>query len=378
MNKISFGKPIIGKAEKKIICKVLESGMLVHGPKAKEFEETFKKYTGAKDAITVSSCTAGMHLFYFSLNIGAGDEVIIPAQTHVATAHAVELTGAKPVFIDSQYPTGNININLIEKKITKKTKAITVVHYLGNPVDVIKLKLLAQKYKLYLLEDCALALGAKVGKKHVGLIGDAGFFSFYPVKHITTGEGGMIILNSKKYSKLLRKKRAFGYDKSLDQRAYPGLYDVDQLGFNYRMSELHASLGIIQIKKFNSFLQKRSFNFKYLESKIKKLKEIFIVPNLKGHISGSFYCFSILLSKKIASKRFKIINFLKKNNIGSSIYYPHPVPRLKYYRDKYKINKKDYIIASQFSDRIICLPIGPHISKKNLDFISSKIKKIID
>ena len=378
MSKIPFGKPIITSEEKKIISKVLDSGTLVHGPKAKEFEEEFKKFTGAKDAITVSSCTAGMHLFYFSLNIGKGDEVIIPAQTHVATAHAVELTGAKPIFVDSEYPTGNINISLIEKKITKKTKAITVVHYLGNPVDVKKLKLLARKYKLYLLEDCALALGASVEKKHVGLIGDAGFFSFYPVKHITTGEGGMIILNSKKYSKLLKKKKAFGYNKSLDQRVYPGLYDVDQLGFNYRMSELHASLGVIQIKKFNSFLQKRSFNFKYLESKIKKLKEIFIVPNLKGHMSGSFYCFSILLSKKIASKRFKIINFLKKNNIGSSIYYPHPVPRLKFYRDKYKISKRNYEIASQFSDRIICLPIGPHVSKKDLDIISLNIKKIIN
>ena len=364
--------------KKKIISKVLDSGTLVHGPKAKEFEEEFKKFTGAKDAITVSSCTAGMHLFYFSLNIGKGDEVIIPAQTHVATAHAVELTGAKPIFVDSEYPTGNINISLIEKKITKKTKAITVVHYLGNPVDVKKLKLLARKYKLYLLEDCALALGASVEKKHVGLIGDAGFFSFYPVKHITTGEGGMIILNSKKILKIIKKKKAFGYNKSLDQRVYPGLYDVDQLGFNYRMSELHASLGVIQIKKFNSFLQKRSFNFKYLESKIKKLKEIFIVPNLKGHMSGSFYCFSILLSKKIASKRFKIINFLKKNNIGSSIYYPHPVPRLKFYRDKYKISKRNYEIASQFSDRIICLPIGPHVSKKDLDIISLNIKKIIN
>ena len=377
MSKIPFGKPIITIEEKKIISKVLDSGTLVHGPKAKEFEKEFKKFTGAKDAITVSSCTAGMHLFYFSLNIGKGDEVIIPAQTHVATAHAVELTGAQPIFVDSEYPTGNINISLIEKKITKKTKAITVVHYLGNPVDVKKLKLLARKYKLYLLEDCALALGASVEKKHVGLIGDAGFFSFYPVKHITTGEGGMIILNSKKYSKLLRKKKAFGYNKSLDQRVYPGLYDVDQLGFNYRMSELHASLGVIQIKKFNSFLQKRSFNFKYLESKIKKLKEIFIVPNLKGYMSGSFYCFSILLSKKIASKRFKIINFLKKNNIGSSIYYPHPVPRLKFYRDKYKISKRNYEIASQFSDRIICLPIGPHVLKKDLDIISLNIKKII-
>ena len=376
-NKINFGKPLIDSREINEVNKVLKSGIYVHGPKSKEFEQSFKKYTGAKDAITVSSCTAGMHLFYFSLNIGKGDEVIIPSQTHVATAHAVELTGAKPIFVDSEYPTGNIDIKLIEKKITKRTKAITIVHYLGNPVDMNKLKLLAKKYKLYLLEDCALALGATIGKKHVGLIGDAGFFSFYPVKHITTAEGGMIILNSNKYSKLLRKKKAFGYDKSLDQRTYPGLYDVDKLGFNYRMSELHAAIGIIQLKKFKNFLKKRSINFKYLEQKLRKLKNVFVVPNLNKNVKGSFYCLSILLSKKISSKRFEIINFLKKNNIGSSIYYPHPVPRLKFYKDKYKINKKHYVIASEFSDRIICLPIGPHVSKKNLDFISFKINKII-
>ena len=181
MIKIPFGKPIIDFKEKKIISSVLDSGTLVHGPKAKEFEQKFKKFTGAKDAITVSSCTAGMHLFYFTLNIGKGDEVIIPSQTHVATAHAVELSGATPVFVDSEFPTGNINIDQIEKKITKKTKAITVVHYLGNPVNMNKLKSLSKKYKLYLLEDCALAVGAKIDNKHVGLFGDAGFFSFYPV-----------------------------------------------------------------------------------------------------------------------------------------------------------------------------------------------------
>tara|TARA_B100000965_G_scaffold406818_1_gene449146 strand:+ start:16885 stop:18027 length:1143 start_codon:yes stop_codon:yes gene_type:complete len=375
MIKIPFGKPIIDNKEKKILSKVLDSGIFVHGSKSKEFEKLFRKFTGAKDAITVSSCTAGMHLFYFSLNIGRGDEVIIPSQTHVATAHAVELTGAKPIFIDSEFPTGNIDINLIEKKISKKTKAITVVHYLGNPVDMLKLKLLAKKYKLYLLEDCALALGAKVGKKHVGLIGDAGFFSFYPVKHMTTAEGGMIILNSNKFSKLIRKKKAFGYDKSLDQRTYPGLYNVDQLGFNYRMSELHAAIGVAQLKKFKGFLTKRSLNFKYLENKLKDLKHISIVPNLKNKLSGSYYCLSIMLSKKIYRKRFEIINFLKKNGIGSSIYYPHPVPRLKYYKEKYKINKKNFLIASEFSDRIICLPIGPHVSKKDLDFLALKLKK---
>ena len=377
MIKIPFGKPIIDNKEKKILSKVLDSGIFVHGSKSKEFENLFRKFTGAKDAITVSSCTAGMHLFYFSLNIGRGDEVIIPSQTHVATAHAVELTGAKPVFIDSEFPTGNIDINLIEKKISKKTKAITVVHYLGNPVDMLKIKLLAKKHKLFLLEDCALALGAKIGKKHVGLIGDAGFFSFYPVKHITTAEGGMIILNSNKFSKLLRKKKAFGYDKSLDQRTYPGLYNVDQLGFNYRMSELHAAIGVVQLKKFKGFLIQRSLNFKYLENKLKDLKNISIVPNLKNKLSGSYYCLSIMLSKKIYRKRFEIINFLKKNGIGSSIYYPHPVPRLEYYKKKYKISKKNFLVASEFSDRIICLPIGPHVSKKDLDFLALKLKKIL-
>ena len=377
MIKIPFGKPIIDFKEKKIISSVLDSGTLVHGPKAKEFEQKFKKFTGAKDAITVSSCTAGMHLFYFTLNIGKGDEVIIPSQTHVATAHAVELSGATPVFVDSEFPTGNINIDQIEKKITKKTKAITVVHYLGNPVNMNKLKSLSKKYKLYLLEDCALAVGAKINNKHVGLFGDAGFFSFYPVKHITTGEGGMIILKNLKFSKLLRKKKAFGYDKSLDQRVYPGLYDVDQLGFNYRMSELHASLGVIQINKFKRFLIKRAQNFKYLSSKLKYLKEIKIVPNLNSRIKGSYYCFSILVSKNLAKKRFKIINLLKLRGIGSSIYYPHPVPRLKYYKKKYKINKKNYLNAAEFSDRIICLPIGPHMDKAKLDYLISILKKII-
>ena len=318
-----------------------------------------------------------MHLFYFTLNIGKGDEVIIPSQTHVATAHAVELSGATPVFVDSEFPTGNINIDQIEKKITKKTKAITVVHYLGNPGNMNKLKSLSKKYTLYLLEDSSLAVGAKIDNKHVGLFGDAGFFSFYPVKHITTGEGGMIILKNLKFSKLLRKKKAFGYDKSLDQRVYPGLYDVDQLGFNYRMSELHASLGVIQINKFKSFLIKRAQNFKYLSSKLKYLKEIKIVPNLNSRIKGSYYCFSILVSKNLAKKRFKIINLLKIRGIGSSIYYPHPVPRLKYYKKKYKINKKNYLNAAEFSERIICLPIGPHMDKAKLDYLISILKKII-
>lgn len=378
MLKIPFAKPIINQQEQQIVRKVLKSGKFVHGPISTKFENEFKKFTGAANAITVSSCTAGMHLFYFTLNIGKGDEVIIPAQTHVATAHAVELTGAKPIFVDSEFPTGNIDIGKIEDQITKKTKAITVVHYLGNPVDMIKVSKLAKKHKLFLLEDCALALGARIGSKHVGLFGDAGFFSFYPVKHITTAEGGMIILNNNKLSKLLRKGKAFGYNKSLDQRSHPGIYNVDHLGFNYRMSEIHAAIGLVQLKKLKFFLKKRSENFKKLEQKLSKVKDIFVVPNLNNSIQGSYYCLSILLSKKLSKRRFDIINHLKSKGIGSSIYYPSPVPRLNYYKNKYNTSFSNYKIASEYSDKIICFPIGPHVAPKSLNYISAVLKKYIN
>ena len=177
MINIPFGKPLINNKEIFLVKEVLKSSILVHGNKTKIFEKNFKRFVGAKEAITVSSCTAGMHLIFFHLGIGKGDEVIVPSQTHVATAHAVELTGARPVFIDSEKKTGNIDINKIEQKITKKTKAITVVHYLGNPVDMNKLLKIAKKYKLFVMEDCALALGAKVNNKHVSRYLNAIFLS---------------------------------------------------------------------------------------------------------------------------------------------------------------------------------------------------------
>ena len=205
--KLPFGAPIIGKEERDAVAKVLEGPILVHGPKAKQFENSFKEFTKAPYAISVSSCTAGMHLIYFTLGLGPGDEVIVPAQTHIATAHAVELTGAKPVFVDAEAVTGNIDIDKIESAITENTKAISVVHYLGVPVDMILVKKIAQKHKIFLLEDCALAPGAYIDDLHVGLHGDAGVFSFYPVKHLTTAEGGMIILKNSKLAEKLRIKK---------------------------------------------------------------------------------------------------------------------------------------------------------------------------
>jgi dTDP-4-amino-4,6-dideoxygalactose transaminase len=375
--KIPFGKPLIGKAEKKAVEKVLSGNILVHGPKALEFENIFSKFTKSPFAVSVSSCTAGMHLTYFTLGIGVGDEVIVPAQTHVATAHAVELTGAKAVFVDSNPHDGNIDINKIEKSISKKTKAIVVVHYLGIPVNMSKINKIAKKNNLFVIEDCALALGSTINNKHVGLFGDVGVFSFYPVKHMTTAEGGIVISKNINLIKQLRLKKAFGVDKTFTERKIPGSYDCVTLGFNYRMSELNAAIGIEQVKKVPFFLKKRKKNFEQLNSSLKNLKNIRVIDSGKKILKNSHYCLTILLDKKISRFRMEIVKKLNRLGIGTSIYYPQPVPRMKYYKDKYGYNKKKFKNAEMFSDKSICLPVGPHLNQNHMTFIAKNITTVI-
>ena len=186
MRDIPFGRPIIGDEERAAVLGVLRGSQFVHGPLAKQFEVDFSQFIGGGYAHTVASCTAGLHLAYLYLGIGPGDEVIVPAQTHVATAHAVEYTGAQPVFVDVDAFTGNIDIEGIEQAISPRTKAISVVHYLGLPVDMDKVNALAKRFGLFVIEDAALALGARYKGVHVGLLGDFGSFSFYPVKQMLT------------------------------------------------------------------------------------------------------------------------------------------------------------------------------------------------
>ena len=377
--KIPFGKPLIGKEEKKAVEEVLSGPILVHGPKAIEFEEEFKKFTKAPYAVSVSSCTAGMHLIYFTLDIGPGDEVIIPAQTHIATAHAVELTGAKPVFVDADPETGNIDIKKIEAEINKKTKAIAVVHYLGVPVDMVDIKYLTDKYDLFLLEDCALSFGASVDGVHTGLHGDAGVFSFYPVKHITTAEGGIIILKDAKLAAKLNLKKAFGVDRTHGDRKVPGVYETVTLGFNYRMSEIHAAIGVEQIKKLSFFLEKRKNNFENLEKLLIEEKRLDVLKQpVNDRIISSHYCLSIILKNDLVQKRSQIMKELTSRGIGSSIYYPKPVPRMKYYKNKYGYDADKYSNAAFISDYSIALPVGPHLDNDDMKTIADNLIDIIN
>ena len=379
MKKIPFGKPMINHLEKNAVMSVMDGSILVHGPVATQFEEKFSTFTSAPYSVSVSSCTAGMHLIYFALGYGPGDEIIVPAQTHIATAHAVELTGAKPIFVDAEQNTGNIDIEAIEAAINSNTKAIAIVHYLGVPVDMTKVVQIAKKHNLFLLEDCALAPGAKVDDIHVGLHGDAGVFSFYPVKHITTAEGGMIILRNKDFAEKLKLLKAFGVNRTHGERKIPGVYDTIALGFNYRMSEIHAAIGMVQVDKLSNFLTKRKNNFKALESHLKKIDGLRVLPQPSdGHLESCHYCLGALLDQDIVSKRSEIINALTEQGIGSSVYYPQQVPRMKYYKEKYGYDEKKYINATRISDGMIALPVGPHLNLEDMENIATGLKNCME
>ena len=377
MRSIPFGKPIVGIEEKTAVAEVLDSGVYVHGPKTKAFDDAFATYTGSSYTSSVASCTAGMHLVYFALGLKPGDEVIVPAQTHTATAHAVELCGAKPVFADAEISTGNIDLDHVETLISPQTKAISVVHYLGMPVDMGRVMSIAAKHNLFVLEDCALAIGTYYNGNHAGTIGDVGSFSFYPVKHMTTAEGGMLTVRDEGLIKQIILKKAFGVDRTVYERKVPGEYDVVDLGFNYRMNEIEAAIGLEQLKRIDGFLETRKQNYNALTEELRHLDEILLFNSSTGPFQSSHYCHSILLGPKLADKRVQIMNSLKQHGIGVSIYYPGPVPLFTYYREKYGYSDSQFPVAKQISDTIIALPVGPHLDTTDMNYIGETLKQII-
>jgi len=377
MRTVKFGKPIIEAEEKNAVMTVLEGDILVHGPKAKEFEQLFSQYTNSPASVSLSSCTAGLHLSYFYLKLGAGDEVIVPAQTHNATAHAVEYTGAKPVFVDAELETGNIDIAQIESVINEHTKAISVVHFLGMPVAMDKVNEIAKKYNLAVIEDCALAVGAKYKNKHVGLWGDAGCFSFYPVKHMTTAEGGMLISKHSDWASTIERQKAFGVDRRVGERKTPGLYDVTMLGYNYRMNEISAAIGCEQMKKIASFVDTRRENFNILYKGLQEIPELKLFKSSHGDFASSYYCLSVILNDKLKTHRHEIINELKNVGIGTSIYYPAPVPHLSYYKEKYNYKDSSFPNASEISYNSIALPVGQHLTREDMEYIITNLKQVI-
>ena len=342
------------------------------------FEKKFAERNGSKYAIAVSSCTAGMHLGLFISGIGRGAKVAVPAMTHVATAHVVELQGAQPVFIDVDPKTGNMST----KKLQEASKlvnfdAIIPVHYLGLPCDMDEINNIASNNNSLVIEDCALSLDAQYKDKKTGSLGDLGSFSFYPVKHITSIEGGMVTTDNDEIAAKIKKCRAFGYNKSLGERTRPGLYDVDSLGFNYRMNEVEAAVGLNQLNKIDEFIRLRERNFKILDEKISSIPGITTFPSdLKG-AKSSFYCFNFVLPENSEIKRNDLQDSLKELRIGTSIHYPSAVPMFEYYRKKYGYKPGDFPVSEWLAANTLSIGIAPHVSEENAIYIANNIYNLL-
>jgi perosamine synthetase len=375
---IPFGRPWITDADREAVLRVLSADILTHGPEGKEFERQFSTFLGpGAHCVSVSSCMAALHLAYVQLGIGAGDEVIVPALTHVATAHAVEWVNARPVFVDCDLATGNIGAKAIEAAVTPRTKAIGLVHFAGIPCDMPSILAVAERHRLKVVEDCALALGARWGATHVGLFGDVGCFSFYPVKHITTAEGGMVATRHASLAAAIAHLRAFGVDRTQVSKQVPGTYDVTRVGLNYRMNELQAALGRTQMQRIHENLRHRRENFELLRDRLNDMP-LRVLDAASPKAKSSHYCLVAVLDEKLTTKRDAIVGRLNAAGIGTSVYYPQPVPRMKCYREKYGYQAGRFVHSSRLSDAGIALPVAWHVSLDDAQFIGQTLRKIID
>jgi perosamine synthetase len=371
---IPFGKPQLDTDVFDAVRTVLESGMLVHGTVTPAFEQAFAQRIGAAEAVAVSSCTAGLHLTLFTRNIGPGNRVAVPAMTHVATAHSVELVGAEPVFIDVDPATGNMDPAALEA-VEGPLAAIMPVHYLGLPCDMDRILDVAQKKGAFVLEDCALAVDATWGDQKAGTLGLAGSFSFYPVKHMTSIEGGMVTTNDPALAYDLRRRRAFGYNRALDERTRPGLYDVDILGMNYRMSEVEAAVGLAQLTHLDDFMADRSRNDAALRAILTRIDGLTLFPDTHGKATSSHYCINAVLPRDGSVSRDRVVDGLNARKIGSSVHYPGPVPLFTYYSQKYGYKAGQFPVAEWLADQTISLPVGPHLTKGDAERVGNAFQE---
>ncbi len=367
---IPFSKPDINKQDLKRVENTIKSGWLAHGENSTKLENLFLNFTKSKFCTTVSNCTTGIHAVCMAIGLNSDHEVIVPAQTHVATAHAAAITGAKIKFADVNDLTGNIMLSEIKKLTTKKTKCIIVVHMAGYSCEMGQIVKFCKKNNIFLIEDCAHGLGTIYKKKHVGNFGIAGIFSFYPTKQITTGEGGVVITNNRNLINKVKIIKSIGLNTPPEKRKIQGLYDVTDLGLNYRLTDFQAALAIGQMIRYNKNLKKRRENAKYYIEKIKKIKELKIQNFDKKH---SYFILQVFFkSKKV---RNKILLKFKEQGIGCSIHYATPVPLMSYYKKKYRLNKKNFVNSVKYGENSISLPTHPFIKKKMINTILKVIEK---
>jgi len=375
---LPFARPFIGEKEKKAVIEALESGWISLGPKNKEFEEKLAKYLRVKYVVAVNSCTSGLFLSLKALNIGEGDEVIIPTYTFCASANVVEHLNAKPVFVDVEPNTMLIDVEKMEEKITDRTKAIMPVHFAGQPADLDKILKIAREYQVEVIEDAAHAIGAEFDGKKIGGFSLTTSFSFYAIKNMTTGDGGAVATNNDEIAEKLRILRLHGMDKDAWRRySAKGswFYDVLEAGYKMNLTDIQAALGIVQLSRLDNFIRKRRELAKYYIELLEEL-DFIELPIEKPKRKHVFHLFTIFLKEdKLRINRNKFIEALRAENIGTSVHFI-PVHTFTYYRRKYRHKPEDFPVAWEYYNREISLPLFNGMKEEDAEDVVKAIEKI--
>ena len=372
--KVPFVVPNIDNSDRKAVITALESNLLTGGPTLRKFENSFRDLTGSKYAIGVSNATAALQLSLKSLKIGKDDEVIIPDMTFVATANAVLFTGATPILADINFEDLNISVESIKKNMSSKTKAIIPVHFAGKSCNMKEIRKIAKQYRVKIIEDCAHAVGTKFGHTHVGNFGEAGCFSFYPTKNLTTIEGGMIITNSFKTAQYIMKSRNHGISRTLKERFSNGLpwdYEIFEMGYNFRLDEIRSCLGVNQLKRIKKMNKLRRIAADYYTTNLRSIKGI-VTPKLNEK-SHSWHLYVIKIKKEFGTSRDELFKKLLANGVRTSVHYK-PLHKFSLYK---KMCKKYGKLAnsSKAYKEILSLPLYPGITKKEQDYVIKQIIK---
>jgi dTDP-4-amino-4,6-dideoxygalactose transaminase len=365
---ITINAPQIGEEEIEAVVKVLKSGALTQGlgagPMVTAFEKAYSKFARTKHSIAVNSGTAALHLALAGARVRRGDEVILPSFTFVATAETILLAGGKPVFVDIDPETYNVSPAGIEKAITRKTRAIMPVDLYGLPANVRHVREIADAHDLLIVEDAAQAHGATVDGKPPGAFADAACWSFYASKNMTTGEGGMVTTNYTEMAENMRFIRTHG-----EKEKYRSL----MLGHNYRMPEIEAAIGCVQLKKLPGFVARRRENAGKLAQKLKKAKKLQLPKEPKGY-RHSWYLYTARLKNAKRKQRDKLVEKLKLKGIGAEVYYINPIHLMPYYR---KFAKHRLQETEKASEQVFSLPIHPGVTADQVQFIAETVLSLL-
>ena len=375
---LPYGRQSIDEDDVQAVVDTLRSDWLTTGPKGAEFEESFAARTAAKYAVSFSSGTAALHAAAFAAELKAGDEAITTPLSFVATANCVLYQGATPVFADVAPDTLNLDPEQAAARVTPRTRAILTVDYAGHPSDLTPILRLAELHGLVVIEDACHALGAQYRGKQVGSLAHMTVFSFHPVKHITTGEGGMVTTSDARLAETLRRFRNHGISSDARQRQAAGEwhYEMVLLGFNYRLTDMACALGIQQLRKLDTNLARRKQIAARYTSAFRQIPGV-VPPTVRQHVSPAWHLYPVRLdSEKLKAGRGEVFRALRAENIGVNVHYI-PIHQHPYYRNRFGYGGGEFPVAEDGYERLISLPMFHGMSDQDADDVIRAVDKVL-